>query len=164
MGSAKRVTAVLPLFPYSRQPDAPYNKSGAPLSKPKEHKPKEKYTFESVPATPGPGMPKSVGLSAGSDLVRMLSRANLSNGQRSPTSSLGESYFGKGPTSAPSGHSKAGSASSQTGNTTVDQDNKMSMSVGSDFGGLQSKKGYKQWVAQAGNLIADLLTCAGADQ
>jgi ribose-phosphate pyrophosphokinase len=38
------------------------------------------------------------------------------------------------------------------------------MSVGSDFGGLQSKKGYKQWVAQAGNLIADLLTCAGADQ
>ncbi|RKU42215.1 ribose-phosphate pyrophosphokinase [Coniochaeta pulveracea] len=144
MGSAKRVTAVLPLFPYSRQPDAPYNKSGAPLSKPKEHKSKEKYTFESVPATPGPGMPKSVGLSAGSDLVR-------------------EPFFEKGPTSAPAGHSKAGSVSSQTGSTTVDRDYRSSMSMGSDFGGLQAKKGYKQWVAQAGNLIADLLTCAGAD-
>src|ERR1700753_2628864 len=31
--SAKRVTAVLPLFPYSRQSDIPYNKSGAPLVK-----------------------------------------------------------------------------------------------------------------------------------
>lgn len=164
MGSAKRVTAVLPLFPYSRQPDAPYNKSGAPLSKPKEHKSKEKYTFESVPATPGPGMPKSVGLSAGSDLVRMLSRTNLFNGQRSPTSSQGEPFFEKGPTSAPAGHSKAGSVSSQTGSTTVDRDYRSSMSMGSDFGGLQAKKGYKQWVAQAGNLIADLLTCAGADQ
>ena len=29
--SAKKVTAVLPLFPYSRQSDIPYNKSGAPL-------------------------------------------------------------------------------------------------------------------------------------
>jgi ribose-phosphate pyrophosphokinase len=26
-----------------------------------------------------------------------------------------------------------------------------------------SQKGYKQWVAQAGTLVADLLTCAGAD-
>jgi ribose-phosphate pyrophosphokinase len=26
-----------------------------------------------------------------------------------------------------------------------------------------SKQGYKQWVAQAGTLVADLLTCAGAD-
>ncbi|KAG9626355.1 hypothetical protein KCV04_g11870, partial [Aureobasidium melanogenum] len=30
--SAKRVTAVLPLFPYSRQSDIPYNKTGAPLA------------------------------------------------------------------------------------------------------------------------------------
>ncbi|VDB89401.1 Bgt-2593 [Blumeria graminis f. sp. tritici] len=32
-GSARRVTVVLPLFPYSRQPDLPYNKIGAPLSR-----------------------------------------------------------------------------------------------------------------------------------
>ncbi|AEO56160.1 hypothetical protein MYCTH_2300745 [Thermothelomyces thermophilus ATCC 42464] len=29
-GSAKRVTAVLPLFPYSRQPDLPFSRVGAP--------------------------------------------------------------------------------------------------------------------------------------
>jgi ribose-phosphate pyrophosphokinase len=28
---------------------------------------------------------------------------------------------------------------------------------------FQAKPGYKQWVAQAGTLVADLLTCAGAD-
>jgi len=28
---------------------------------------------------------------------------------------------------------------------------------------FQPQPGYKQWVAQAGTLIADLLTCAGAD-
>uniref|UniRef100_A0A8H7NL86 Ribose-phosphate pyrophosphokinase N-terminal domain-containing protein n=1 Tax=Bionectria ochroleuca TaxID=29856 RepID=A0A8H7NL86_BIOOC len=34
IGSAKRVTAVVPLFPYSRQPDWPYNKAGAPSPSP----------------------------------------------------------------------------------------------------------------------------------
>lgn len=48
--SARRVTAVLPLFPYSRQPDLPYNKKGLPLTT----KPKAEYTFESVPTTPRP--------------------------------------------------------------------------------------------------------------
>lgn len=50
--SAKRVTAVLPLFPYSRQPDIPYlaNATGAPSISTK----KEEYTFESAPATPNP--------------------------------------------------------------------------------------------------------------
>ena len=28
---------------------------------------------------------------------------------------------------------------------------------------LKPQRGYKQWVAQAGTLVADLLTCAGAD-
>ncbi|KAK7206539.1 phosphoribosyltransferase-like protein [Myxozyma melibiosi] len=51
--SARRVTAVMPLFPYSRQPDVPYNKHGAPLAKSvttprNEHN----YTFESVPPSP----------------------------------------------------------------------------------------------------------------
>lgn len=157
-GSAKRVTVVLPLFPYSRQPDAPYNKTGAPLSRPTTEKPKEKYTFESVPASPGPGVPKSQGLGAGSDrdLARMLSRASLSNGLASPGFAQGEGYFGKGVTSAP----HAGSVSSQAGSTTNDPDYQTS----AGFGVFQAKRGYKQWVAQAGNLIADLLTCAGADQ
>ncbi|CAG8597565.1 1343_t:CDS:2, partial [Acaulospora colombiana] len=31
--SAKKVTAVIPCFPYARQPDVPYKKNGAPLSR-----------------------------------------------------------------------------------------------------------------------------------
>jgi ribose-phosphate pyrophosphokinase len=30
-------------------------------------------------------------------------------------------------------------------------------------GVFQARSGYKQWVAQAGTLVADLLTCSGAD-
>lgn len=31
--SARKVTAVIPCFPYSRQPDVPYKRSGAPLTR-----------------------------------------------------------------------------------------------------------------------------------
>ncbi|KAJ1513171.1 ribose-phosphate pyrophosphokinase [Coelomomyces lativittatus] len=33
MASAKKVTVVLPLFPYARQPDAPYKRNGMPLTR-----------------------------------------------------------------------------------------------------------------------------------
>lgn len=80
-GSAKRVTAVTPLFPYSRQPDLPYRKAGAPLSKAVADVPGDKYTFESVPPTPGPGTAKSLSLINGGDLGRAL-------GHRSHSSSV----------------------------------------------------------------------------
>src|ERR1700742_3005321 len=48
--SASRVTVVLPIFPYSRQSDVPYNKSGAPLTKgAAQTKPTNDYTFNSRP-------------------------------------------------------------------------------------------------------------------
>ena len=50
------------------------------------------------------------------------------------------------------------SASSLAGNyTTHDFENLRHVSS------FQAKPGYKQWTAQAGTLVADLLTCAGAD-
>ncbi|KAI8331929.1 phosphoribosyltransferase-like protein [Chlamydoabsidia padenii] len=88
IASAKRITAVIPHFPYSRQPDVPYKTSGAPL-----------------PSLP-PATPK---------------------------------------------HNNA---------TVVDQQ---------DLGKHIAKKldnrnpEYRPWLARSGTLIADLLTCAGAD-
>ncbi|CAK7198894.1 ribose-phosphate pyrophosphokinase [Sporothrix eucalyptigena] len=178
-GSARRVTAVMPLFPYSRQPDLPYNKSGAPLSKgptlsisgtPTK---KDDYTFESVPATPGQDRPKSAGLTTSSDLSKALSKTAISNG--SAARANGTSVNG-----SESGYFRPGTASSSNGAgapTTPTHGGKKNDSISSQappftthdyanhtlINSFQAKPGYKQWVAQAGILVADLLTCAGAD-
>ena len=160
IGSARRITAVLPLFPYSRQPDVPYTNSGAPLVKPPSSSNSVKdYTFESVPATPGPGLPKSVGLPNGMEgISRMLDRTSLNGGSNHQGHSNGESYFRTNGHSM-NGHSRNdGSVSSITGQyTTHDYENQQVVSA------LTAKPGYKQWIAQAGTLVATLLTCAGAD-
>ncbi|KAL1582468.1 hypothetical protein WHR41_08851 [Cladosporium halotolerans] len=154
--SARRVTAVLPLFPYSRQSDLPYNKVGAPLARmPAKLDGDQDYTFNSRPASPYPGGPESQGVNNGngaSSLQRKLNGLSLSkkSGPRrkdtldsvqSDTGSA-ESYFeGETPNGASATSNPQPAAPPQ-------------MSV---------QKGYKQWVAQAGTLVADLLTCAGAD-
>ncbi|KAK3344077.1 phosphoribosyltransferase-like protein [Lasiosphaeria hispida] len=181
-GSARRVTAVLPLFPYSRQPDIPYNKAGAPLFKGNPEGGKKDYTFDSVPATPGPGQQKSAAFPNGADLANRLLKMPLTNGSVPPSAigngkTNGEGYF---PTNGANGvngtngvngvngangvngvngtHRSSASVSSQPGSfTTHDYEN---LSLVSAF---QAKPGYKQWVAQAGTLVANLLTCAGAD-
>jgi len=156
-GSARRVTAVLPLFPYSRQPDLPYKKAGAPLFKTGSESGKKDYTFDSVPATPAPGVPRSAGLVNGADITSRLAKTALTNGtgSMSPVKQTnGDAYFGANaqPQSVANGvHSSAGSY------TTHDYENV------SHVGAFEAKPGYKQWVAQAGTLVANLLTCAGAD-
>lgn len=152
-GSARKVTAVLPLFPYSRQPDLPYNKAGAPLNKaPSES---GKYTFESVPSTPGPGLPKSMGLDNGIDITKMLTKVSMANGNAHPKIN-GESASNSNDAANKRNH--ASSVSSNAGAyTTHDYENPQAINA------FQAKPGYKQWVAQAGTLVADLLTCAGAD-
>jgi ribose-phosphate pyrophosphokinase len=160
-GSAKRVTAVLPLFPYSRQPDLPYAKAGAPLSV--SHRPapasttgsgsesgRPDYTFESVPATPAPSIPRTAGFSNGVDITGMMDKTVFgANGAQTPPllpvatlnanavnhSNLGPGHF-----------------------TTHDYENPTLIMA------VQATAGYKQWMAQSGSLVADLLTCAGADR
>ncbi len=152
-GSARRVTAVLPLFPYSRQPDLPYKKSGAPLFKAGSDSGKKDYTFDSVPATPAPGVPRSAGLVNGTDITNRLTKSALTNGTTpmSPVKQTnGDSYFGANGQGVAS-PIKAGSY------TTHDYENV------SHVGAFEARPGYKQWVAQAGTLVANLLTCAGAD-
>ncbi|KAM0325399.1 hypothetical protein ACHAQA_007385 [Verticillium albo-atrum] len=151
-GSAKRVTAITPLFPYSRQPDVPYNKVGAPLKAP-EASQNGGYTFESVPATPGPGISRTQTLSSGIDgLDSKLARTKLAENNLNGNSAR------NGDPKTPGRHQQEGSLSSQVSFTTHDQGNNSSA-----LATFKVKPGYKQWVAQAGTLVADLMTCAGAD-
>ncbi|KAK3315027.1 phosphoribosyltransferase-like protein [Apodospora peruviana] len=161
-GSARRVTAVLPLFPYSRQPDLPYTKAGAPLFKAPSENSRKDYTFDSVPATPAPGIPRSNGLINGGDITNKLLKTSLTNGS-GPCSPApdgkpnGEGYFnGNGTNGVNGAHADSG-ATKQASFTTHDYEN---LSIVNAF---QARPGYKQWVAQAGTLVANLLTCAGAD-
>ncbi|KAH9907408.1 phosphoribosyl pyrophosphokinase [Xylariomycetidae sp. FL2044] len=164
-GSAKRVTAVLPLFPYSRQPDLPYNKIGAPLSKPPAEVPRERYTFESVPATPGPGITRTPSLNKETDIARAMTKVKLSNGLSNGLGHASSRTNGtNGDYPLPNGESHSrptvnGTSSiARSGSyTTHDYENPALISS------FEAKPGYKRWVAQAGTLVADLLTCAGAD-
>lgn len=156
-GSADRVTAVLPLFPYSRQPDLPFSKSGAPLvgavggggqqrrdgnggrgagglkeEDGKGVKQGVEYTFESVPVTPGPNIPRTAGL--GSDEVDLAERMGRAAGLVKVEQQQQGSY------------------------TTHDYENPALMMA------LQATSGHKQWMALSGSLVANLLTCAGADR
>jgi len=171
-GSAKRVTAVLPLFPYSRQPDLPYNKIGAPLSKAPTDVNRSDFTFESRPSTPGPGQPQSASITNGTGngmegLQRKLVKTSLeqqngnlyTNGITPPR----RSDTIDSATSLTNGRGRGSSAGSQTGPAFTTHDIEPSMLTKEAKSVFQAKPGYKQWVAQAGTLVADLLTCAGAD-
>jgi ribose-phosphate pyrophosphokinase len=170
-GSAKRVTAVLPLFPYSRQPDVPYNKIGAPLSKPPAGVNRNDYSFESRPQTPGPGIPQTPGLGNGIDgLQKKLGKASLEDQQQyfqnmpnGITTPRRRGTLDSVTSSSNSGGNQASSSTAQPAPfTTHDYENTATL-TNSAKTFFQAKPGYKQWVAQAGTLVADLLTCAGAD-
>lgn len=165
-GSAKQVTAVLPLFPYSRQPDLPYNKTGAPLSKAPTDVNRD-FTFESRPATPGPGQPQTQGLANGGGmdgLQKKLGKASLEQ-QNGYTNGITPPRRSDTVESLPplNGRGRGNSSSSSSGPsfTTHDYENQAMLKDARTM--FQPKPGYKHWVAQAGTLVADLLTCAGAD-
>ncbi|KAF1848938.1 phosphoribosyl pyrophosphokinase [Cucurbitaria berberidis CBS 394.84] len=160
--SAKRITAVLPLFPYSRQSDIPYNKTGAPLAKVPGRSRTGTYTFDSRPQTPHPGQAESAGLPNGTAaLHHQLSRMKLderSGGPSNPTSPVKQNGIKRTETidSNKSDKSDNGSHGSNGINGLVRQTTTKPPA-------FEPQVGYRQWVAQAGTLIADLLTCAGAD-
>ncbi|KKK20083.1 hypothetical protein P175DRAFT_0434219 [Aspergillus ochraceoroseus IBT 24754] len=156
--SARRVTAVLPLFPYSRQSDIPYNKTGAPLVKSSvdgKTGPANGYTFESTPPTPHPGKPESGSLLNGVDnLQKSLARAQIEESNGSPVKKRQPNGITRSDT-LDSFKSESSRSTLLNGNVSDDSQNKIT--------NFQPQPGYKQWVAQAGTLVADLLTCAGAD-
>lgn len=174
--SAKKVTVVLPLFPYSRQSDIPYNKTGAPLIRSSSvYKPNmngdNSYTFESIPSTPHPDKHEPNGISGGNGgLHRAVSRTQL-NDIDSGTQPHQNRYSHYRESSAHSSQksdqtnglpprSRGNSTASTSGVNTHDFAVTKHDSPADSF---KPRPGYRQWVAQAGTLVADLLTCAGAD-
>ncbi|ONH66358.1 Ribose-phosphate pyrophosphokinase 5 [Cyberlindnera fabianii] len=131
--SAKRVTAVVPLFPYSRQPDIPYTKKGAPLA--------AKSTFESVPNTP---------------TVASRDSTSSSSALPTPATELPPPSF-KLSTQSPSKDHQSRIPK------IPDTSSNVSDITDAPVTSTNNNHGYKQWVAQSGTLIANLLTTAGAD-
>ncbi|QLL34407.1 hypothetical protein HG536_0G02680 [Torulaspora globosa] len=142
--SASRVTAVMPYFCYSRQPDIPYTAKGAPL------------------------------ISKSQSLDGKVGEAPLSStlmthrpGEDSPFKSLESAIRATAPKmnlhSSGSGTNLKKSASSSR--IPMIPGGKEVGSANADAGELFNAQnaGYKLWVAQAGTLIANLLTTAGAD-
>ena len=175
IGSAKKITAVIPLFPYCRQPDVPYKKAGAPLNQNPNQS--SNYTFESVPPTPGPAAYKGSDLGGKPNgiegLHQKLANATITesptrmvNGEGTNGANTAKSerpvtpVLGGTPNGLVNGvghQSRQSSSSNHIKYTTHDWENQNNIS------NFQARPGYKQWIAQAGTLVADLLTCAGAD-
>jgi len=172
--SAKQVTAVLPLFPYSRQSDIPYDKTGAPLTKSSTRPNKSDFTFDSRPETPHPGRPESTGLTNGVDsLHKSLAKVQVDDSPSSSTSPQSARYghYANGhPKRSDTMDSTKSEASGRQRNTSnssltngLTQSENATVNSSPSKSSFQASPGYKQWVAQAGTLVADLLTCAGAD-
>ncbi|KAK6202693.1 phosphoribosyltransferase-like protein [Scheffersomyces amazonensis] len=152
IASATRVTAVLPLFPYSRQPDVPHaaNITGAPLISTK----KDSYTFESTPSTPRPlSRGSSLNQSYFADSLPLSGNNNNNNTsrdgllERATLNNLKQPQPTKG---------------TYTPRSIVTNSASTNIPVVDAYG--KTDNGYKQWVAQNGTLIANLLTTAGADR
>lgn len=143
--SAKRVTAVLPLFPYSRQPDVPHAASltGAPSMAIK----KDKYTFESAPGTPKP-----MKFENGDIFSNTPPPLNLEN-------SSGVTPASNNLINRAIGGFKTTSIITNSASVSLQTNKLPSVDI---FGKTES--GYKQWIAQNGTLIANLLVTAGADR
>lgn len=176
--SAAKVTAVLPLFPYSRQSDIPYNKVGAPLIKTSNPLRRigsgengiHPYTFESTPTTPHPDRHESHGLGNGihglnkamskisvetlADTHNVAQPRPVTHKKKESESPIEKEYFNR---------SRAQSAASQNNLQPNNQDYSAATNGQVTSECFKPKPGYRLWVAQAGTLVADLLTCAGAD-
>ena len=169
--SANKVTAVLPLFPYSRQSDLPYNKTGAPLSKGGgQNRTSGGYTFDSRPQTPyiGPNDTK-VAPNGKNTLKKRMSHPKMGDGSNGTGTNGKNAHFadqhmnGDSSESSKSGKSdrqEKGNAYLSVIGAKTEQQLVQDRSKPPHF---EPQRGYRQWVAQSGTLIADLLTCAGAD-
>ncbi|KAK3673278.1 ribose-phosphate pyrophosphokinase [Recurvomyces mirabilis] len=172
--SAKKVTAVLPLFPYSRQSDLPYNKIGAPLARMPtqtgQEGEKKSFTFDSRPTTPHPLQRESGGVegNGSASLSRRLNGLSIGhkNGDVDPKAPMPRRKDTLDSIQSDTSFSAASGTGSYFDETNPQAPTSAAAAVSSTSAPppeFKPQRGYKQWVAQAGTLVADLLTCAGAD-
>ncbi|KAI9721360.1 MAG: ribose-phosphate pyrophosphokinase [Chrysothrix sp. TS-e1954] len=148
--SASKVTAVLPMFPYSRQSDLPYNKVGAPLSRPSTNTSLESpVTDSNKAATPSNG-------AGGTE--KQLSRLSVQDG----SNGVETTHFRPRPNGTVMSPAADARQRPYMNGTSADN-NVATASHIAQTPHFEPQRGYKQWVAQAGTLVADLLTCAGTD-
>ncbi|KAJ3109503.1 ribose-phosphate pyrophosphokinase [Phlyctochytrium planicorne] len=173
--SAKKITAVIPCFPYARQPDAPYKKNGAPLSR--------------VPANEIDKYATLYGgkLPAGSDTVSPLPIISSSKpyDEAQHNASTKGSYSHIASPSASNPNLKTIKLRTESTLSIDEKDGSRRLSTFSKsqpnievttltpqppaqkpapilFPGT-SQGGYKHWTARSGTLIANMLMAAGSD-
>ena len=152
------------MFPYSRQSDIPYNKVGAPLSKTSNFY--NKPPFESSPQASSTndvdGVQQKLSKthmdeSSSSHSSPQQNRSPLPGHKQPQRSDTGDS------TKSDFSYRNRNLSSASMVNASSQEDDFSSASSTAKGKHFQPKPGYKQWVAQSGTLVADLLTCAGAD-
>ncbi|GAV52206.1 hypothetical protein ZYGR_0AG01970 [Zygosaccharomyces rouxii] len=150
--SASRVTAVMPYFCYSRQPDIPYTNKGAPLIS----RGNEERSDELAKAT-----------STGLTTRKPGAESPFEGSESSIRSGSGASDDSKRSSSSYTSTSNSNDIKKSVSFSRIPviPDGKEAGSTKADAGELFNAQnaGYKLWVAQAGTLIANLLTTAGAD-
>lgn len=139
--------------------------AGAPLAKASNCY----NAFESKVSTPHPDDLPSAGLPNGVErLQKDLSRAQIDDSS-SASNGVQTSRYAEHSHGSPQRSNTLDSTKSDiptrnrnmsSSSTTNDSSQKDDGSASTAF---QPRPGYKQWVCQAGTLVADLLTCAGAD-
>ena len=165
MVDASQVTAVLPLFPYSRQSEIPFHKTGAPPFK----------GCDSTAQTPHPDRSPTAGLSSDIEGVNrglskvQIERSNgIANEKQNGRFTSNKSATPKRSNTMNSTHSESStrqrdlSTNSMSNGVSHEESGQNSTTQGRGTS-FQPRPGYKQWVAQSGTLVADLITSAGAD-
>jgi ribose-phosphate pyrophosphokinase len=149
--SARKVTVVLPVFPYSRQPDGPYKRNGMPLNR---LSPEACSKLADMQGMPFPHLhaaqsnPPSRSPSPSKDGIDDMPNSPHSAAQSNVTTPITAYFSRQSINRLPRSSSPAPGCHSP--------------SLGIGLGPGVAKSGYKVWTAKPGTLIADMLVAAGA--
>ena len=146
MASARRITVIIPSFPYARQPDAPY-------------KPRPSNR---IPTPIGNTLSAGSGESSGSAFQTPVKPSTNLEGlgsspiksPESPSASAGSSST---PVQQPLSKLTISQNSLKKPYSPHQPNNHSNASMG-----LSARSGYKNWIARSGTLVANMLTASGA--